>query len=106
MIAHNFRINDDAFSFSMPGQYNAPETYRDLVLLRKHLMMIQGIIEAEFTVDMTNINAYIQSFPVEEQQINYDNIEADIKTVVDEINLNCNNSGKNYMLDLKVFNNL
>ena len=35
MIAHNFRINDDAFSFSMPGQYNAPETYRDLVLLRK-----------------------------------------------------------------------
>lgn len=106
MIAHNFRINDDAFSFNMLGQYNAPRTYRDLVLLRKHLMMIQGIIEGEFTHEMTNINAYIQSFPVQEQQVNYDNIEADIKTVVDEINLNCNNSGKGYILDLNVFNNL
>ena len=106
MIAHNFRINDDAFSFNMLGQYNAPRTYRDIVLLRRHLMMIQGIIEAEFTSEMTNVNAYIQSFPVQEQQVNYDNIETDIKTVVDEINLNCNNSGKDYMLDLKVFNNL
>ena len=106
MIAHNFRINDDAFSFNMLGQYNAPRTYRDIVLLRRHLMMIQGIIEAEFTSEMTNVNDYIQSFPVQEQQVNYDNIETDIKTVVDEINLNCNNSGKDYMLDLKVFNNL
>ena len=106
MIAHNFRINDDAFSFNMLGQYNAPRTYRDIVLLRRHLMMIQGIIEAEFTSEMTNVNAYIQSFPVQEQQVNYDNIETDIKTVVDEINLNCDNSGKDYMLDLKVFNNL
>ncbi len=106
MIAHNFRINDDAFSFNMLGQYNAPRTYRDIVLLRKHLMMIQGVVEAEFTSEMTNVNDYIKSFPVKEQQINYDNIEADIKAVIDEINLNCNNSGKNYILDLNVFNNL
>ena len=104
MIAHNFRINDDEFSFKMLGQYNAPRTYRDLVLLRKYLMMIQGVIEAEFIIEMKNVNTHIKSFPVKEQLVNYDNIEADLKAVVDEINLNCNNCGKNYMLDINVFN--
>jgi len=47
-------------------------------------MMIQGIIEAEFSHEMVNVNAFIKSFPLKEQQVNYDNIEAEIKTVVDD----------------------
>lgn len=106
IIAHNLRINNDIFSFNKLGQYNAPRTYVDLVVLRKHLMMIQGIIDAEFSIEIPKVNDFIESFPIKKQQINYDNIEADIKSVVDEINLNCNNSRKNYNLDLAIFHNL
>lgn len=106
MIAHNFRVNEDIFSFTFLGQYNAPRTYRDIVCLRKYLMMIQGVIEAEFSFEMENVNSFIKSFPVKGQQINYDNIEIEIKSAVDEINANCLSARRNYRLNLDVFNYL
>ena len=106
MIAHNFRINNNSFSFNMLGQYNVPRTYRDIVLLRKYLMMIQGIIDGEFNIEMLPINTFINSFPVKEQQVNYDTVEEDLKAVVDKINSNCHSHRKNYKLILDVFNKL
>ena len=103
MIAHNFRIDGNEFSFNMLGQYNAPRTYRDLALLRKHLAMVNAVIQAEFESDMPNINAFIKSFEVKEQEISYDNIETDLKTMVAEINQLCLDNGKTYQLPIEYF---
>ena len=103
MIAHNFRINGDVFSFNSLGHYNAPRTYRDIALLRKYLMMIQGVIEAEFRDEMSRINPFIKTFSVKEQQINYETIEDDLKGIVQEINLLCQENDKPYMLDVDLF---
>jgi hypothetical protein len=106
MIAHNFRIDGKDFSFNMLGQYNAPRTYRDIVLLRKHLIMINSIIQAEFEFEMTKINSYIDSFEVIEQKINYDNIENDLVNLLNQINLLCAAHNKNYRLKTDQFMNL
>lgn len=106
MIAHNFRIDGDKFSFYMLGQYNAPRTYRDLVLLRKHLAMINAIIQAEFESEMPHINSFIESFEVKEQEINYENIEVELTSVINDINELCEANGKNYSLPIQHFMNL
>jgi len=106
MIAHNFRIDGKDFSFNMLGQYNAPRTYRDIVLLRKHLKMINSLIQAEFEHEMTKINDYINSFEIKEQQINYDNIENDLMNLLNQINLLCADHNKNYRLKTDLFMNL
>jgi hypothetical protein len=106
MIAHNFRIVGDKFSLNMLGQYNAPRTYRDLTLLRKHLAMINAVIIAEFESEIPHINTFVDSFPVKPQEINYDNIEEELTTVVDEINKLCLENDKNYQLPLQYFKDL
>ena len=103
MIAHNFRIDGDVFSFNMLGQYKAPRTYQDLVLLRKHLMMVHAIIEVEFLDEMPHINPFINSFPVGELKFNYETVEGDIKSVIDEINQLCIENSKPYTLPVDVF---
>ncbi len=103
MIAHNFRMDGDKFSLYMLGQYNAPRTYRDLALLRKHLAMINAVIQAEFESEMPNINTFVESFEVKEQQINYENIEAELTNVVNEINQLCLDNGKVYSLPIEYF---
>lgn len=106
MIAHNFRVDSDKFSFYMLGQYSAPRTYRDLALLRKHLAMINAIVQAEFESYMPHINTFIKSFKVKEQEIDYQNIETDLTMIIDEINQLCANNGKVYRLGLEYFMNL
>lgn len=106
MIAHNFRIDGKDFSFKLLGQYNAPRTYRDIVLLRKHLNMINSIIQAEFDYEMTKINNYMDSFEVKEQRMNYDNIENDLVDLLNQINLLCADHNKSYRLKTEVFMNL
>jgi hypothetical protein len=103
MIAHNFRVNEDTFSFNKLGQYNAPRTYADIALLRKYLMMVQTIIEAELQSELPNVNPYIQSFEVQNRTTNYETIEEDLKTVVDEINFFCKANNKPYLLELNAF---
>ncbi|MDP4282953.1 MAG: hypothetical protein Q8891_00900 [Bacteroidota bacterium] len=103
MIAHNFRVDGDEFSFYMLGQYNAPRTYNDLVMLRKYLAMINTVIMEEFKDMMPHINNFVDSFEVKEQQISYDNIEEDIKSLVDNINGLCLENAKPYRLPLDYF---
>lgn len=103
MIAHNFRINGNDFSFNMLGQYNAPRTWADLVLLRKNIFMINSVIEAEFNEEMKQINSFIRSFQVKEKKFNYDNIENDITDVVGEINQLCIANSKTYRLNIDYF---
>jgi len=103
MIAHNFRIDGNEFCFNMLGQYNAPRTYRDIAMLRKHLMMIQGIIEAEFRNELQYVNSYIQSFEVKEQKISYETVEEDLIAVLDEINQLCLKNSKPYQLIVDLF---
>ncbi|SRR6266536_240428 len=103
MIAHNFRVNEDAFSFNRLGQYNAPRTYSDIALLRKYLMMVQTIIEAEFQSELPYVNPYIKSFEVQKQKTNYETIEEDITGVVEEINSLCESNNKPYALQMNAF---
>ncbi|MDN3656862.1 hypothetical protein QWZ08_14540 [Ferruginibacter paludis] len=103
MIAHNFRIDGKEFSFNLLGQYNAPRTYRDLALIRKHLVMIHTIIEAEFEDVMQNINPFIKSFPVKEQEISYEAIEEELNSLISEINQLCIDNGKVYQLRSDIF---
>ena len=106
MIAHNFRINEDVFSFKMSGQYKVPRTYLDLVLFRKYLMMIFGIIEAEFSDHMPKINDFIKSFEVKELQVNYDTVEDELTLILSEINKLCSENDKPYILPVELFMNL
>lgn len=103
MIAHNFRLASGKFSFDLLGQYNAPRTYRDLALLRKHLSIVQAIIEAEFELELPNINSFIASFPVAPQQVNYENIESELTDLISEVNQLCLDNGKIYQLQLEYF---
>lgn len=103
MIAHNFRIDGDDFSLKKLGQYIAPRTYLDIVMLRKHLMMIHGIIMAEFNSELKNINPFLNTFPVQKQQIDYSNVEADLISVLTEINKLCINNAKPYELRVDLF---
>jgi hypothetical protein len=103
MVAHNFRIDGNDFSFKKLGQYKAPRTYLDIVMLRKHLMMIHGIIAAEFQEELRSINDFLNTFPVQEQQIDYSNVKADLLSVLDEINTLCENNSKPYKLSIELF---
>lgn len=103
MIAHNFRINEDVFSFTKLGQYNSPRTYADIALLRKYFMMVQTIIEAEFQNELPKVNPYIKGFEVQDRMTNYETIEEDLKTVVEKINSLCETNAKPYLLDLNAF---
>jgi hypothetical protein len=103
MIAHNFRIDGNEFSFNNLGQYNAPRTYRDLVMLRKHLVMISTIIEAEFEIEKHSLNSFINSFPVKEQQISYETVEQDLIDVLNQINSLCETNSKPYKLTNEMF---
>ena len=103
MIAHNFRIDGNDFSFTKLGQYVAPRTYLDIVMLRKHLMMIHGIISAEFNTELNHVNSFLDSFPVQEQQIDYSNVEADLMSVLTEINKLCVDNEKPYELSVDLF---
>lgn len=103
MIAHNLRINGNDFSFIKLGQYKAPRTYLDLVMLRKHLMMLHGIISAEFCKELQIINQFLNNFPVKEQQIDYSNVENDISSVLQEINDLCIKCSKPYRLTVDLF---
>jgi len=103
MVAHNFRIDGNDFSFIKLGQYKAPRTYLDLVMLRKHLMMIHGIISAEFSKELQSINQFLNSFPVKEQQIDYSNVENDLRSVLNEINDLCIKCAKPYQLTVELF---
>jgi len=103
MVAHNFRIDRNDFSFIKLGQYKAPRTYLDLVMLRKHLMMIHGIISAEFSKELQSINQFLNSFPVKEQQIDYSNVENDLRSVLNEINDLCIKCAKPYQLTVELF---
>lgn len=103
MVAHNFRIDGNDFSFKKLGQYKAPRTYLDIVMLRKHLMMIHGIISAEFHNELKSINEFLNTFPVQEQQIDYSNVETDLLAVLDEINTLCENNSKPYKLSIELF---
>lgn len=106
MIAHNFRVDEREFSFNLIGEYDAPRTYADLALLRKHLMMIQGIIEAEFRSELPNLNAFINSFPVRKPVKQHPNVENELRSVLSEINHLCDIRGKDYNLDMNLFLNL
>ena len=106
MIAHNFRIEEREFSFNIIGEYDAPRTYADLALLRKHLMMIQGIIEAEFRIELPNINAFINSFQVKKPVKQHSNVENELRSVLTEINNLCDVCGKDYILDMNLYLNL
>lgn len=106
MIAHNLRIDGKDFSFKILGKYNSPRTYRDIVLLRKHLTIINSLIQAEFEHEIIKIDDLINSFEIKEQQINYDNIEQDLIILLDRINLLCANHNKNYRLKTNLFINL
>lgn len=103
MIAHNFRVNGDTFSFNRLGQYNAPRTYSDIALLRKYLMMVQTIIEAEFQPELPYVNPYIKSFEVQKRKTSYETIEDDLTAVVEEINSLCTAGNKPYLLDIASF---
>ena len=103
MVAHNFRIDGNDFSFIKLGQYKAPRTYRDIVMLRKHLMMIHGIIAAEFHDELKNINDFLNAFPVQEQQIDYSHVETDLFSVLDEISTLCQTNGKPYKLSIDLY---
>jgi hypothetical protein len=103
MIAHNFRVNEDIFSFNKLGQYKAPRTYADIAMLRKYLMMVQTIIEAEFQNELANVNPYIKDFPVQARTTNYETIEDDLQTVVANINSLCEIDNKPYLLDINAF---
>ena len=103
MIAHNFRIDGNIFSFNILGQHKAPRTYQDFVSLRKHLMMVHAIIEAEFHDEMPYINPFINSFPVGELKFNYETIEGDLKSVIDKINQLCIENRKRYTLSVDAF---
>ena len=103
MVAHNFRIDRNDFSFIKLGQYKAPRTYLDLVMLRKHLMMIHGIISAEFSKELQSINQFLNSFPVKEQQIDYSNVENDLRSVLNEFNDLCIKCAKPYQLTVELF---
>ena len=52
---------------------------------------------------MSRINPFIKTFSVKEQQINYETIEDDLKGIVQEINLLCEENDKPYMLDVDLF---
>jgi hypothetical protein len=106
MIAHNFRIDGDKFSLNMLGQYNAPRTYRDLAVLRKHLNMVYTVIEAEFKSEMLHIPSFIDGFQVKEQKISYDTIESDLTNLVNEINQLCEANNKTYRLTSEYFMSL
>lgn|SRR5690348_5741159 len=103
IVAHNFRIDGNDFSFKKLGQYKAPRTYLDIVMLRKHLMMIHGIISAEFENELKNVNSILDNFSVQEQQIDYSNVENDLKTLLSEINNLCKENLKPYRLTEQLF---
>lgn len=103
MIAHNFRVNGAVFSFNKHGQYNAPRTYADLAILRKYLMMVQTIIEAEFQPELQFVNPHIKEFEVKKGNTNYDTIDEDLTSVVKEINSLCESCNKPYVLDVNAF---
>lgn len=103
MIAHNFRVNEDIFSFNKLGQYKAPRTYADIAMLRKYLMMVQTIIEAEFQNELPNINPYIKGFTVQSRTTNHETIEDDLQNVVAKINSLCEVDNKPYLLDIDAF---
>ena len=103
MVAHNFRIVGNDFSFKKLGQYKAPRTYLDIVMLRKHLMMIHGIISAEFASELQNVNSFLNNFPVKEQEIDYSNVENDLDSVLSEINNLCEENSKPYRLTKELF---
>lgn len=106
MIAHNFRIDGDKFSLNTLGQYNAPRTYRDLAVLRKHLNMVYTVIEAEFKNEINHIPSFVNEFEVKEQKINYDTIEIDLANLVNEINQLCETHNKAYRLTIEYFMSL
>lgn len=103
IVAHNFRIDGNDFSFKKLEQYKAPRTYLDIVMLRKHLMMIHGIISAEFENELKNVNSILDNFSVQEQQIDYSNVENDLKTLLSEINNLCKENLKPYRLTEQLF---
>ena len=103
MVAHNFRIDGNDFSFKKLGKYKAPRTYLDIVILRKHLMMVHGIISAEFGNELQNVNSFLNNFPVQEQQIDYSNIENGLHSVLTEINNLCEENSKPYRLTEALF---
>ncbi len=102
MISHNWRVKGSGeIILSKLGRYNTPRNFHDLLYLQTYITIIQTVIAAEFHDISSEIWPYIESIKttiVPPPQTN-PNFEQEIRTLVQEINIKCEEYGKEYRVN-------
>ncbi|MEQ1798260.1 MAG: hypothetical protein ABL872_09920 [Lacibacter sp.] len=103
LIAHPWRSKKgNEFSYKKIFTYNSPRNYIQLQFLRTYLTMMIGLIEAEFSHELSNLHQYMQSIqPQKTPPVNNPDIFTEMIGVITKVNAVCTANKKTYILDHK-----